>query len=321
MDKNTAILRMNELGKRRVPFLFIIDYTLQNNLIFPLDKIPSNIHFEIHSKSEMKTNSSIIELIEPIQYPDFKEYNNSFDYIKNQIKLGNTYVANLTFSTKIKLHKTMNEIYTLSNAKYKLMIDDSILVFSPECFVKIENGTISTFPMKGTKLVTNGNSETELINNFKEIAEHSTVVDLLRNDLNKVSKSVEVERFKYIDKIKTNSKELLQLSSKITGKLNENYEDSIGTLIYSMLPAGSICGAPKQKTLEIIEKAETHERGFYTGIFGVFDGENLDSAVLIRFIEKKGEEYFYKSGGGITWFSDCLTEYEELKTKIYVPIG
>jgi len=87
-----------------------------------------------------------------------------------------------------------------------------------------------------------------------------------------------------------------------------------------MLPAGSITGAPKKKTVEIIQKAEGYDRGYYTGIFGHFDGRDLDSAVAIRFIEKQGEELIFKSGGGITFQSDWKKEYDEMQKKVYVPI-
>ena len=87
-----------------------------------------------------------------------------------------------------------------------------------------------------------------------------------------------------------------------------------------MLPAGSICGAPKPKTLEIIDKAERYDRDFYTGIFGWFDGRNFDSAVMIRFAEPAPGGLTFKSGGGITSQSDLEKEYEELIHKVYVPL-
>ncbi len=71
----------------------------------------------------------------------------------------------------------------------------------------------------------------------------------------------------------------------------------------------------------IIEEAEAYDRGFFTGVFGYFDGENLDSAVMIRFIEKQGDELIFKSGGGVTSFSECNQEYVELIDKVYVPIS
>ena len=88
-----------------------------------------------------------------------------------------------------------------------------------------------------------------------------------------------------------------------------------------MLPAGSISGAPKKETIRIIKESEIDDRGYYTGIFGVFNGKELDSAVMIRFIEKNDTGYVYRSGGGITFLSQIEKEYEELIKKIYVPAG
>lgn len=110
------------------------------------------------------------------------------------------------------------------------------------------------------------------------------------------------------------------MSSEIRGRLPEDYRSRLGELFFCMLPAGSITGAPKKKTVEIIREAETYHRGFYTGVMGYFDGDNLDSAVLIRFLEQTEQGMVYKSGGGITFKSDVRSEYEEMKQKVYVPI-
>lgn len=110
------------------------------------------------------------------------------------------------------------------------------------------------------------------------------------------------------------------MSSEISGKLKPDFKGKIGTVLQKLLPAGSILGAPKKKTLEIILAAENYDRGYYTGVCGWFDGKNLDSCVMIRFIEKEGEKLYFKSGGGITYLSKFAGEYEEMKNKIYVPI-
>jgi para-aminobenzoate synthetase component 1 len=193
-------------------------------------------------------------------------------------------------------------------------------VFSPETFVRIENGKIYSYPMKGTIDASIDNAEEIIINDEKEKAEHITIVDLIRNDLSIVAQDVIVEKFRYIDNIKTHNKNILQVSSRIAGKMPDKYEESIGDIIFKLLPAGSVSGAPKKKTVEIIKYAENYERGYYTGICGIFDGKNLDSAVMIRFIEKIGGELYFKSGGGITFMSDPQLEYQELIDKVYVPI-
>ena len=154
----------------------------------------------------------------------------------------------------------------------------------------------------------------------KELAEHYTIVDLIRNDLSRVAKKVKVDRFRYIDRIKTSNKDLLQVSSEVSGILPDDYPSAIGSILFELLPAGSISGAPKVKTLEIIREAEGQERGYYTGICGHFDGKNLDSGVMIRLVEKDEGELYYRSGGGITSMSDMESEYQEMLDKIYLPI-
>jgi para-aminobenzoate synthetase component 1 len=106
------------------------------------------------------------------------------------------------------------------------------------------------------------------------------------------------------------------VSSKIEGTLPNNYNEIIGDIIFDLLPAGSVSGAPKNKTKEIIARAEQVERGYYTGVAGYFDGTNLDSCVLIRYLQ---ENNIYRSGGGITAQSNVLNEYEEMINKVYVP--
>lgn len=142
----------------------------------------------------------------------------------------------------------------------------------------------------------------------------------MRNDLATVAKNIEVRRFRYVDRIETEKGAILQTSSEIVGELAENWQEKIGNILAKLLPAGSISGAPKEKTVEIIQQAEKKERGYYTGIFGIFDGENIDSAVAIRFIEQCGEKMLFRSGGGITRQSQLEQEYAELLQKVYIPL-
>ena len=92
-------------------------------------------------------------------------------------------------------------------------------------------------------------------------------------------------------------------------------------MLLKMLPAGSISGAPKDKTVAIIEDVEVIPRNYYTGIAGIFDGKNLDCGVCIRFIEQEQNALYFRSGCGITSMSDPLLEYNEMINKIYVPVG
>jgi para-aminobenzoate synthetase component 1 len=173
--------------------------------------------------------------------------------------------------------------------------------------------------MKGTINANLANAEQILLADPKEKAEHYTIVDLLRNDLNSVAEKVRVDRFRYVEKIQTSSRALLQTSSVISGKLPSNYIHELGTIFSKLLPAGSISGAPKKRTVELIQEAENYQRGFYTGVMGIFDGKDLESSVMIRFIEKDKDGLVFKAGGGITVNSQCNSEYEELLQKIYLP--
>jgi para-aminobenzoate synthetase component 1 len=250
----------------------------------------------------------------------FNEYRHAFERVRENLKRGNTYLLNLTFQTRIETNLSLNDIFHVSEAKYRLLFRDKFVVFSPEIFVQIRNGLISSNPMKGTINADVMDAETKILGDPKELAEHTTIVDLIRNDLSSVAKHVRVEQFRYIDRIRTNEKELLQVSSRITGDLPPDYHKNIGTILFSMLPAGSVTGAPKRKTVEIIKAVETYRRGYYTGVVGYFDGRTLDSGVMIRFIERTDDGLVYKSGGGITVFSNAEAEYQELIDKVYVPI-
>ena len=255
-----------------------------------------------------------------IRHPEsYGEYLRKFNMVMHEIALGNSFLLNLTCSTPVDINVSLREIFHASTARYRLWLNDEFVCFSPEIFVSIINGKIRSYPMKGTIDAAIPDAESVIINDTKETAEHYTIVDLIRNDLGMVAKHVRVKRFRYFDLIKTDSGNLLQVSSEICGELDKGYQSALGDIIFSLLPAGSVSGAPKKKTTEIIAAVEGIPRGYYTGIIGIFDGHNLDSGVMIRFIEKRSDGYFYRSGGGITSFSDPQSEYREMIDKIYVP--
>ncbi|HPQ54529.1 MAG TPA: aminodeoxychorismate synthase component I, partial [Spirochaetota bacterium] len=254
----------------------------------------------------------------PVSY---EKYIEAFHRVTESQRQGDSYLVNLTFPSLLLHEYNLGDIFYGSIAPYRLYYRGEFVVFSPETFVTIRNGIISSFPMKGTIDAALPKAVESLLNDEKERAEHLTIVDLLRNDLGMVARNVRVERFMYTETIRTSGKNLIQASSEICGDLGDDYYERIGDIIWNLLPAGSVSGAPKKRTLEIIRDAEEYARGYYTGVFGVFDGENLDSAVMIRFIERKDGRYYYRSGGGITVYSDPEREYRELIDKIYVPTG
>jgi para-aminobenzoate synthetase component 1 len=310
------IQKLNKLGKKRVPFLFVISYDKSKVFAQKLEKLNSNVLFSFNTQTTPKQHPKVSIKKTPIC---FKKYNQKFTQVIQEITKGNTYFLNLTQPTKIKSNLSLMEIYDNSHAKFKLFFKDKFVVFSPERFIKIKNNTIFTYPMKGTIDASLKNAKKIILNNKKELAEHVMVVDLLRNDLSMVAKKVKVDRFRYVKKIKAGKKELFQISSKISGKLDKNWQNNVGDILNILLPAGSITGAPKKKTVEILKKIEGYDRGFFSGIFGYFDGKKLDSAVMIRFIEKNNNKLIFKSGGGITIDSNNYNEYQEMIEKIYIP--
>jgi len=308
------IAKLSALTASSTPFLMISDFKADTILVYTLDELEKeDIAFSFTPSIQLHPMHLQMS---PIPYQTYKK---CFDTIIEHIKAGETYLLNYTCSTPINTSLSLHEVYTKAHAKFKLRYKDEFVCFSPERFVKIEGSTISTYPMKGTIDASVENAKEKILSDEKEMAEHIMVVDLLRNDLSIVAKNIQVEDFRYIEHLKTGNKELLQVSSKITGQLPDEWRDDFGNIITALLPVGSITGTPKRSTIQIIESIEDYERGFFTGIFGYFDGKDFDSAVMIRFIEKSDEGLIYKSGGGITIESDSRSEYQEMLDKIYIP--
>lgn len=311
--------KISKLAREREPFLFIVSYDLSSIFTQPLNSLDNDIFFKIEERRNYLQKPLKKEYYLK-KYPiEYKKYKESLKNVLEEIRSGNTYLFNLTFKTVIESNLSLKEIFTYAQAKYKLYFKNQFVCFSPEKFIDIKGNSISTYPMKGTIEASIPNAKEKILSNEKEMAEHVMIVDLMRNDLARVGRDIKVERFRYIEKIKAGEKELLQVSSKITATLSSNWRDNLGDILKEILPAGSITGTPKKSTVNIISNIENYHRGFYTGVFGIFDGENLYSAVMIRFIEKEGNRLYYKSGGGITIDSDAKSEYEELIDKIYIP--
>ena len=321
LDRQQIKRQINRLAASGTPFLFIIDYKAEHGYVIRHDEMDERfIRFQFHSTNQLINHSTTEPISWQVNPLTLEDYQPKFDYVQAQIRLGNSFLANLTQPTEVQTNLSLIDLYELGSAKYKLWLNGQFTVLSPETFVRIDGQIISSFPMKGTIDASIPNAEEIILNDPKEKAEHATIVDLIRNDLSLVATKVDVKRYRYIDKLTTNKQDLLQVSSEISGCLPENFLDKLGDILFALLPAGSICGAPKQKTLEIIEHAEGYKRDFYTGICGWFDGENLDSAVMIRFAEQHDDKLVFKSGGGITAQSEMIKEYEELIQKVYVPI-
>jgi para-aminobenzoate synthetase component 1 len=304
----------NEYWWKKEPFVFIIDFELRKPRIW---KLPCNdVLFDFNNTKPQHNKPSLSSLPIPLE-----EYQKKFDVVMDHLLYGDSFLTNLTIKTKIDLSLSLQDLFYACRARYKFLLKDSFLCFSPETFVKISDGRIFTYPMKGTIDASIPNAEAKILGDQKEMAEHVTIVDLLRNDLSMIADNVKVARFRYIDTIVTQGKQLLQVSSEIAGRLLPSFNEDPAAALLSLLPAGSVSGAPKNKTLEVIRAAEGEERGYYTGICGYYDGHTLDSGVMIRFIQQTDAGLYYRSGGGITTQSDVALEYQEALDKIYVPIN
>jgi para-aminobenzoate synthetase component I len=314
--------QMNRLGQAKVPFLFVVDFEMENPMLLTLNEIDStNILYNVNgfTNAENKTVDPERLMMEKIPVP-LTEYQRKFDHVFTHLEYGDSFLTNLTVKTEINVNLSLRDIFFLSQAKYKLLLEGQFLVFSPEIFVQIREGKIFCYPMKGTIDASKPDAAAQIMGDKKEVSEHVTIVDLIRNDLSQVSSAVSVTRFRYVDEIRTDSKTLLQVSSEIVGELGGTYFSHLGDILVKLLPAGSVSGAPKPKTLEIIRNVEGGNRGYYTGVFGVFDGNTLDSGVMIRFIEQENGKLYYRSGGGITTQSVVSSEYQEVIDKVYVPL-
>ncbi len=325
LNGNAAREKMNRLAAENRDFLFVIDYRGENCIVEDFaDVCPELVRFAFCGVGNAVEKAPLTPGVNAewhVDAPEYADYERSFNVVRNNIMKGNSYLVNLTAKVGVETNLSPEEIFACADAPYKLWVKDRFVCFSPETFIRINRqGTISSFPMKGTISAEIPDAAAVLVADEKESAEHATIVDLIRNDLSIVAQKVSVARYRYVDVLATNRGRILQTSSEITGRLDADFRSHIGDIVFAQLPAGSVTGAPKPETQRIIADAENYERGFYTGVMGCWTNGMLDSAVMIRFVENENGKLFFKAGGGITAKSICRKEYEELIQKVYVPI-
>lgn len=324
MEASLVREAMNRCGAAGRPFLFGVDFELHEGFFVENPcGAATDIRFVCGAADNLSGGESTpppVARIEPLR-SDRAAYLQRFASIRRGLLRGDTFLANLTERTPVRCDLSLEEIFRYTCAPYRLLLPGRAVCFSPECFVRIEGGCIRSFPMKGTIDAARPGAEAELLADYKETCEHRTIVDLIRNDLSRVADRVRVERFRYVEPIATSRGEILQTSSEIVGELRDGWREELGDILFSLLPAGSVSGAPKEATLRLIREAEGRPRGFYTGVFGYFDGRDLDSGVLIRYIERDSDGLWFRSGGGVTIHSDPQAEYDEVLTKIYLPLA
>lgn len=254
------------------------------------------------------------------------QYFNSFSKLQNYILSGDCYQANLTQRfeadcswSKLELVEAYAQACKNSNANFCAFIDlgndDAIVSISPEQFIHCQDRIITTKPIKGTVKSSGQLTAPQRLElqNSKNKAENLMIVDLLRNDLSKVSQlnSVQVARLFSIESYEN----VHHLVSTISSTLQETFSPLDAFI--EAFPGGSITGAPKKRAMEIIEELELHSRMSYCGsVFYIDEQGNLDSNILIRTIQKQGEKAYCWGGGGIVADSNMESEYQESIDKV-----
>lgn len=280
--------------------------------------------FENYEKFESEQNKKTVWLF-PKPAITYEEYKNGFDKIKQQIAAGNTYEVNYTFdfniNTEYAAADIFNNLINTQKTPYNAYLQNSyeeILSFSPELFFRKSGNNILTKPMKGTiargKTKKNDIKNIEYLkNDIKNRAENVMIVDLLRNDLSKISTvgSVKVPKLFDIETHKT----LHQMTSEVISELKQN--TTLYEIFEAIFPCGSITGAPKISTMNIIDSVEKGKRNVYCGAIGLIYKDFCEFSVPIRILQKKaGQDFFvYRAGGAVVWDSILENEWDEAVLK------
>lgn len=233
-----------------------------------------------------------------------------------QVVLSNRFEADFEGS----LYDTYRVLRSVNPSPYMFYFssnDIEIAGASPETLVKLEGNVLHTFPLAGTRPRGKTDKEDlliekELLSDEKEKSEHNMLVDLGRNDIGKISKfsTVEVEKYMSIERYS----HVMHIGSTVRGEIRDDL--SATDAIDSILPAGTLSGAPKIRACEIIDELENDKRGIYGGAIGYIDfAGNLDTCISIRLAFKKNGKVFVRSGAGIVADSVPEKEYQECINK------
>ena len=286
------------------------------------------LYFTIHEEVETLPFPEDYEAVDlPANWKEEVEapaYQEAIETIHHHIRQGDTYQVNYTVQLSQELKSDPFAIYNRlvveQKAHYNAFIqhdDVSILSISPELFFEQDDRLLTTRPMKGTtrRGLTNQADLQEaawLKADPKNRAENMMIVDLLRNDMNRISEigSEQVTRLCQVEQYST----VWQMTSTIESRLRS--EIDLVQTFRALFPCGSITGAPKISTMEIIQKTEKAPRGVYCGTIGILlpKGKQIFN-VTIRTLQMQGNQAIYGVGGGITWDSKWEAEYQETKQK------
>lgn len=257
------------------------------------------------------------------QFPKEK-YCEMVEKARHYIKEGDIFQVVLSNPMRAKAEGSLFDTYRVLRATnpspymfYFSSDDIEIAGASPETLVKLENRKLTTFPLAGTRPRGKTKEEDQeleagLLKDEKELAEHNMLVDLGRNDIGKISKigSVKVEKYLSVEHFS----QVMHLGSTVAGEIRDD-RDAVDA-VDSILPAGTLSGAPKFRACQIIEELEQSKRGIYGGAIGYLDfAGNFDTCIAIRLVYKKNGEICIRSGAGIVADSAPQKEFEECCNK------
>ena len=264
-------------------------------------------------------------LKKPESIDDKKEYEEKLSKIKKHIYDGDIFQAVFSRRFKGKMEGSLFEAYrnlrsiNPSPYMYYMRFDDNLEIAgaSPETLCAKEDNLIMTYPIAGTRprgksALEDEENEKELLSDEKELAEHNMLVDLGRNDVGRVSKFGSVKVLEYMKILRFSH--VMHIASTVVGEIKDGLT-SIDAL-QSILPAGTLSGAPKLRACQIIDSLEKERRGIYGGALGYIDfRDNMNMCIVIRTIIKKDEDIYLQAGGGIVMDSNPTSEYLETENK------
>ena len=301
-----------------------LEFKNNNNQILMWFGKPSAVKEYLITNDEEKTISTEYRIDIDTQIPNSKYYQKKIQEIKHYLKIGETYQINYSNPIQYKYKKSKFDLYMYlrniakpANGIYLNTGMNEILSLSPEKFFEINNHIIHTYPIKGTInrspiLTEDIQLKTQLMNSEKDKAEHLMIVDLLRNDLGKICEygSIKVKDLYTVKSFET----IHHMETDVYGTLFENIE--FKDIIKALFPSGSITGAPKERSMEIIDQVENYNRGIYTGSIGYLSKNGyMNFNVAIRTMYFNDNNGIYPVGGGIVWDSTAEGERIEALNK------
>ena len=290
-----------------------MNYSKALNDIHEMEKIISDMpagNFPVTKKPEFRCSVSK------------KQYCEMVEKTKKYITDGDIFQAVISRRFECDYNDSLINAYrvlrTTNPSPYMVFMktdDIELMSTSPETLVRMKDGVVTTFPIAGSRprgITPEEDRKLEegLLKDEKELAEHNMLVDLGRNDIGKISEIGTVKVTEYMKVLKYSK--IMHICSEVTGKLRENYDAY--DCVESILPAGTLSGAPKIRACEIIEETETQPRGIYGGALGYIDFTgNLDTCIAIRMAVKKNNKVYIQAGGGIV--ADSIPENEYLESE------